>query len=173
MTRGWKSPAFGELRPAVSATAVGLLTLSLLSDVSHADLNLERLECVELRANVTGPPRLSLSQQTLIDTALTKLYAKAPGIRLRDGCANVLHVRLVLSESQGQEGRSLGHFGAVRLELVRQAILLDTLSRTELTVWHATRAISGPPGDDAEAIVKAVESLVSKFADAYRRSRNP
>jgi hypothetical protein len=94
-------------------------------------------------------------------------------VRLREGCANVLHVRLILSERQGHEGRPLGHFGAVRPELVRPAILLDTLRRTELTVWPAMEPISGPPGEDADAVARALDALVARFAAAYHRAGNP
>lgn len=56
---------------------------------------------------------------------------------------------------------------------MRQAILLDTLRRTELTVWQAMEPISGPPGDDAEAVLRALDALVARFAVAYQRSGNP
>jgi hypothetical protein len=94
-------------------------------------------------------------------------------MRLRGGCANVLHVRLILSERRGHEGRPLGHFGAVRPELVRPAILVDTLRRTGLTVWPAMEPISGPPGEDADAVARALDALVPRFAAAYHRAGNP
>jgi hypothetical protein len=155
---------------------VGLLAVGLLSLVPRptgADLNLERLECIELRPGIAGTGGVQISEQALHDAVLARLSARAPGLRLREGCANVLHARLILGEREGQEGRALGHFGAVRLELVRQVILLDTLRRTELTVWQAMESISGPPGDAAEAVLRAFDALVARFATAYQRSGNP
>jgi hypothetical protein len=145
----------------------------LVAQAGRADLNLNKLECVNPHVVLTTERGFPLTQEELLEALLAKVKTRLPHLRVDSACANGLYFRVVVAKTATEGGRPLGYFGGVRLELLRAAIILDTMARTELTAWQAGSALSGPPGDEKTALLNSLDGLIGNFADAYHRAGNP
>jgi hypothetical protein len=84
----------------------------------------------------------------------------------------MLSFRVALAPTTTQEGRAIGYFGAVRLEVFRSAIMLEAMSRAEVTAWEGMSLLSGPPGNEMVAVLDTLDALVSNVAAGYQKAGN-
>lgn len=138
-----------------------------------ADLNLHRLVCVTPLASLAKDDKIGMTQEELHEALIDRLRATLPRLPVGRTCSNALYLRVSIATKAGEDGRLLGYFGAVRLEALRTAILLDTMSRTEVTAWHGAATLSGPVGDERAALLGALDSLLGSFTAAYHKAGNP
>ncbi len=154
----------------VIALWAGLLATAL---ASWADLNLDSLGCVKPQVALLKDKTIGVTQEELQVAVVAKVKAKLPNLHLdAAACSNVLYLGVSVMAT-GEEGRSSGHFGAVRLEVLRSAIILDTLARTQVTAWQQESLLGGPPGSERATILNTLDSLIGNFASAYQKAGNP
>jgi hypothetical protein len=145
---------------------VALLAVTVTD--GHADLNLDKLDCVAPVASLLEE-RADLTEAQLQLALAAALRARLPGLKLEPNCSDSLYFRVVVVPAVSVDKRMIGYFGAARVELLRSAILLGGLTRTELTVWEQAWTLSGPPGDEVRAIFSALTGLLDGFAAAYHK----
>lgn len=156
---------------------LGLVALGIpLAAVPRAgwgDLNLSKLECINPEVVLPAERASVVTQEELLNVVMAKVKARLPRLRIDTACANGLYLRVLVTKRTTEAGQTVGYFGAVRLEVLRTAIMLDTMARIELTAWQEAAALSGPPADERTAILGAVNGLLDSFATAYDKAGNP
>lgn len=162
----------GPRRWVAGLLALGM-SLVAAAPAGWADLNLQKLECVNPHVVLTTERTFPVTQEELLEALLAKVKTRLPQLRVDTGCANGLYFRVVVAKKTSEGGRALGYFGGVMLELLRAAIILDTMARTELTAWQSGSSLSGPPGDEKTALLNSLDGLMGNFADAYHKAGNP
>lgn len=136
---------------------------------------LGKIECVDLRAAEVGPDEeaLDISQDLLFAALKVAVTTDLPRLSLEEGCGNELQV-IALAASPDEGSSRQGRFAlSLRLELRRQATLLDNGGLGGMTVWDLGTLIMGRREAAKQSALDSVKDLVSAFIDDYHAAGNP
>jgi hypothetical protein len=152
-----------------------LVVIASSSGVAFAgSKDLANVQCMHILVEELGPGTTAtgVNQAALADGLLVRMKARLARVDLSSKCYDMLYLNLTVDRVHNQNGQDRGYYGAVRLEVLRPAVLTATNEPTLVTVWVYSVPFVGSTASPQAHALEIVEELLDKLGADYYRAGN-
>jgi len=134
------------------------------ADLSEVAIVVDKLE---VAAEKFGLDEMAIKRQVLV-----LLQSKLPDLIVNDAADSGVGILIIVGESKGHQGNTLGYFGSVSVGLTRKVTIMKTGAMTSGYLWYGARAIKGPTSGLIEHVRDVLDQLLTDLAAVWHRD-NP
>jgi len=146
-----------------------LVPVESVGQESYLTKTLNKLDEVKIVVEIYDDAKeLGLNEEDIKNHVFVFLRSKMPSLKVKDSATPYLQVWSTLAFIK-VEGRKIGYYGDVKVEVLRLAVVSKSQRPALLIVWNSSILFTGPRGDASTDIKKYLDKLLTKFAaDWYR-----